>query len=211
MPQTLLALLALMLASLLTFNQQRLTARAQRTMVANEIELAAAGLASEVLEFIGARSFDETTTPEAIGTNGGTVPESPVGFSGNAEFGTLGGCDLLQPSATPSCNDIDDLDGLDWTPVDVELAHGRSLTFEVRTDVFYVDSPTSMSPANTPTRHKRVVLDLRSDYVHQGEDGQLRVTRVFSYDPVKAAMDYENSDHYDADGSGSGGGTVIQN
>ena len=43
MPQTLLALLALVLASLLTFNQQRLTLRSHDNLVVDELELAAAG------------------------------------------------------------------------------------------------------------------------------------------------------------------------
>ena len=211
MPQTLLALLALMLASLLTFNQQRLTMRAQRTMISNEIELAATGLASEVLEFIGARSFDEQTTPEAIRAANGKVPELPSSFSGASRFGTAGECDLLRPAATPSCDDIDDLDNLDWTEVDVALAHGRSLSFEVRTQVYYVDSPASMTPSSVPTLHERVVMDLRSDYDLQEGDGQIRVTRVFSYDPVKAAMDYENSDVYDSGDTLPGAGATNEN
>lgn len=202
MPQTLLALLALTLASFLSFNQQRLTLRAQQTMISNEIELAATGLASEVLEFIGARSFDENTTPEVIASRDGVVPAGPSAFSGDGSFGYSGACDLLMPANTPDCDDIDDLDGRDWTEVEVALAHGRSLTFEIRTDVFYVDDPSSMERADAPTRHKRVVMDLRSPYVTGDEqDGALRVTRVFSYDPVKAEMDYENSGHYVTPGS----------
>jgi hypothetical protein len=196
MPQTLLALLALALASLLTFNQQRLTVRSQQGMVGNEIELAAAGLASEVLELIGARSFDEETTPERIAAASGVIPYSPSGFSDASSFGVAGGCDYLVPANTPACDDVDDVGGSDWTPVAVGLARGRSLEFDIRTDVFYVASTTSMEPADAPTRHKRVILDVRSPYVTTGTGEVLRVTRVFSYDPVKAEMDYENSDSY---------------
>lgn len=214
MPQTLLALLALALAGLLTFNQQRLTVRSQTNMVSNEVELAAAGLASEVMEFIGARSFDERSTPERIADALGVVPDGPDAFTNASSFGYSGDCDLLQPSNTPSCDDIDDLDDLGWTPVYVTLAHGRTLDFEIKTDVYYVDSPSSMTPSSSRTRHKRVDMNLRSDYATAGEDGILRVTRVFSYDPIKAEMDYENSEHYNSgtateEGGGSGITTEI--
>ena len=200
MPQTLLALLALVLASFLMFNQQRLTARSHTNMVNDEVELAATGLASEILEFIGARSFDEESTPYAIYLDG-AVPDSPSVFTSSGSFGSTDrgslGCDFLAPANTPECDDLDDVDGLGWTPVEVTLAHERTLGFEVRTQVYYVDDTESMTPASGRTRHKRVVMDIRSDHVAGDEqDGLLRVTRVFSYDPVKAEMDYENDPTY---------------
>lgn len=208
MPQTLLALLALVLASFVMFNQQRLTLRSQNNMVTDEVELAATGLASEVIEFIGAKSFDEASTPEAMHENGGAVPTGPATFTSGATFGATdrgtAGCNFVEPARTPDCDDVDDVDGIDWTPVEVDLAHGRSLGFEVRTEVYYVDSVESMEPADSPTRHKRVVMDLRSDHVQGDEaDGIFRVTRVISYDPVKAAIDYEEA--YDEE---LGGGTT---
>lgn len=209
MPQTLLALLALVLASFLMFNQQRLTVRSQTNMVTDEIELAATGLASEVIEFVGAKSFDEQSTPYEVYMEGGKAPADPSAFTEGNAFGdpTLGpaGCDFIQPWRTPNCDDIDDVDGIDWTPVEVTLAHDRTLGFEVRTEVFYVDSTASMTPAVSQTLHKRVVMDIRSDHVSGDEqDGLLRFTRVFSYDPVKAAMDYENDETYGPNGTVGG-------
>ena len=211
MPQTLLALLALVLSSLLVFNQQRLTLRSQTNMVTDEAELAAAGLASEVIEFVGARSFDEESTPYAI-YRSGEIPESPSAFSNASTFGAADrgtdGCNLLAPAATRECDDVDDVDGLGWTPVRVPLAGGRWLGFDVRTQVYYVDNTESMEPAGAPTLHKRVVMDIRSDHVVGDEaDGLLRVTRVISYDPVKAAMDYENDEIYGPNGTIGGGGS----
>ncbi len=212
MPQTLLALLALILSSLLVFNQQRLTIRSQTNMVTDEVELAAAGLASEIMEFVGAKSFDEETTPAAIYAQAGMVPTDPSAFSGSAAFGAtdrgIEGCNFLDPAHTRACDDVDDVDGIDWTHVDVDLAAGRTLGFDVRTQVYYVDNTESMAPASAPTRHKRVVMDLRSDHVAGDEvDGLLRVTRVISYDPVKAEMDFENDETYGPNGT-LGGGTT---
>lgn len=206
MPQTLLALLALTLASFLALNQQRLTLRSQTNMVTDEVELAAAALASEALEFVGARAYDELTTPRAIYEADGAVPASPSAFSETADFGAVdrgdAGCDYLAPALTPACDDIDDVAALGWTPVEVDLAHGRALAFEIRTDVYYVDDTESMTAASGKTIHKRVVLDVRSDHVVGDEaEGLLRMTRVFSYDPVKADMDYENDPTYGPGGT----------
>lgn len=193
MPQTLLSLLALVLASFLSFNQQRLGVRSHQTMVGGELELAATGLASEVIEMIGARSFDERSTPALVHLASGAVPVSPTAFSAPSAFGTASACDLLRPALTPACDDVDDVHSADWRPVAVDLAHGRSLDFEVRTQVYYVASTESMDPSPVPTIHKRVVMDVRTPLAPQATDGILRVTRVISYDPVKAAMDYETS------------------
>lgn len=209
MPQTLLALLALSLASFLSFNQQRLTSRSHQTMVSSELELAATGLASEVIEMIGARSFDRNSTPASVHSKYGHIPDSPDEFSSPSTFGALGTCDLLRPDVNGStCNDVDDVHGDQWRPIQVDLAHGRVLDFEVRTRVYYVTSTESMEPSSAPTLHKRVVMDVRTPLVASAPEGILRVTRVLSYDPVKAAMDYENSGLAD---SGSGTGVAIQN
>lgn len=196
MPQTLAALLALVLASLLMFNQQRLALRSHKTLVTSELELAAAGVASEVIAFIDGRSFDEESTPSAIGAEG-DIPDAPSDFSGPGSFGTAGDCNLLQPALTPGCDDVDDVDSEDWRSVEIELAHGRRLPFEVRTRVFYVDHPESMEAAAGRTRHKRVLLDIRSPSVPHASEGLYRATRVISYDPIKAEMDWENSEYYD--------------
>ena len=220
MPQTLLALFALVLASFLTFNQQRLTLRSHHNLVTDEIELAAAGAASEVIAFIDGRSFDEATTPSAIGDQNGRIPEDPSEFLVASTFGGddngSDGCSLLRPATTPECDDVDDVHSDAWRPIAVTLADGRFLDFEVRTRVYYVADPERMTPSATPTRHKRVLLDVRSEYVPEAAEGIYQATRVISYDPVKAEMDYENSPHYDPTyGSGdddeTGGGGHQQN
>ena len=73
-------------------------------------------------------------------------------------------------------------------------------------------NPNSMVEADEPTRHKRILIDIRSPYAGTDE-GLYRATRVVSYDPVKAEMDYENSEYYDptyGGGDGEGGGTTSE-
>ena len=196
MPQTLLALLALVLSSLLVFNHQRLAVQSQRTMIVNEVEMAATGLAAEIIEFAGARSFDASSTPKKVALAGGTVPTTLASFSPAADFGSSATCPLLRPSEDAPCDDIDDLDGIEWAPVAIDVSLTDSLQFEARVRVYYVDDVKSMDPAPAPTYHKRVVLDLRSTDVPDREDGSVRVTRVFSYDAKKARRDYENSEDF---------------
>lgn len=195
MPQTLLSLLALALSSTLVFNQQRLTTAAQTRMVTDEIELAASALSADVLEFAEARSFDEATTPSAIQASG-AVPGSAASFSDKALFGSpdrgSAGCDLITPGVTAECDDVDDLDGLADVPVQILLANGRSLPFQVSLAVDYVTGPESTTPSATPTLHKRIRIRVRSPFVRGGRSDVLEAPRVISYDPIKAAKDHED-------------------
>lgn len=195
MPQTLLALFGLALSSLLVLNQQHITTNSRQRMVSDEIELAASGLASDIMEMIGARSFDEKATPEAI-LQRQRIPTSSNDFTTAANLGDrdrgAGGCNLLRPSLTPECDDIDDVSGQGWQPVSVELAHGRTIDFEVQAEVFYVTDPGSIVPSTVRTRHKRVTLSLRSPHLRTAAaNGHLVTTRVISYDPIKAELDFE--------------------
>ena len=191
MPQTLLALLALSLSSLLVFNQQRLQMRAQTQMVSNELSLAGSGLASDIMEMIGARSFDEASTPEKINA-AGAVPESTTLFTSKfkiaSESATAKGCDLLTP--TTQCDDIDDVNGIEKGHYSIMLAEGRQLDFEVSTKVIYVTDAEGGVESDLPTRHKKVTIEIRSVNEQLGTE-PLSFSRVFSYDPIKAEMDYE--------------------
>lgn len=216
MPQTLLALFALALSSVLVLNQQRMTTQGRQKMLSDEVELAASGLASDIMEMIGARSFDDKSTPSAIFAKQ-RVPTLPTQFTTAANLGDPrdrgeAGCDLLVPANTPLCNDVDDLHGLGWQPVSVTLAQGRTLPFEARVNVHYVSDPGSMAVSHVRTRHKRVTLDLRSRFLAgDGSQGHVSITRVVSYDPVKAELDFER--RYGAMGVGdpsSGGWTPIE-
>ncbi len=195
MPQTLLALFALALSSLLVLNQQRLTTQSRERMISDEVELAASGLSSDIMEMVGARSFDEKSTPAAVLARQ-RVPADGNDFTTSANLGSndrgTAGCNLLQPLQTPECDDVDDVGGLSWQSVDVELAHGRTLPFEARTEVMYVTDPGSETPSSVRTRHKRVTLTLRSRFLRSGAaNGYITTTRVISYDPIKAELDFE--------------------
>ena len=216
MPQTLLALLALSLSSLVVFNQQRLQMRAQTQMVSNELSLAGSGLASDIMEMIGARSFDEASTPEKI-HEAGAVPESPSLFTSiskiESETPESKDCDLLNPSE--ECDDLDDVHGVTAETYSILLAEGRQLDFKVSTAVAYVTDAEGAIESDVPTRHKKVTIELQPVNENTGVE-PLRFARVYSYDPIKAEMDYERiygpiGTGGSSDDDSEGGGTHTQN
>ena len=193
MPQTMLGLLALVLASFVAFNQQRLTQQSYRNAVRDEVEIAAAGTAQHVVEMIAARSYDEASTPVRVFQSGG-VPMGTSLFSGGANFTVdrgNAGCNLMDPVNTPDCDDVDDAHGLRDVAVEARLSDGRSLPFAADIDVFYVAGPSSTTPSSLPTLHKRVEVTLRSPLLPDLPNGVMTVSRVISYDPIKAEADME--------------------
>ena len=196
MPQTMLALLALVLTSLIAHNQQRLQQRAYQGMIRDELEVSATGTAQNVIELIGARAFDESSVPQTLSAVGAIdVPRTASLFALESTFGVTdrgtAGCHLTEPSATPECDDLDDVHGVSGT-VDVDMGGGRSLPFEAEVEIDYVTGPDEDAPeATVPTLHKRVTLVMSSPLILDGQRPIVIISRVFSYDPVKAEFDYE--------------------
>ena len=191
MSQTMLALLAMVLASLVSFNQKRNAVNTYEAMLENEIEMAATGSLMNVMELAGGRSFDEVATPEEV-KYWNHLPNGAGVFNASHHFGVYDrgplGCDLLKPYLTPECDDLDDLDGVRDQIVTARLTTGRAIEFKADVDVDYVmdDAIQTLSPE--PTNHKRVVITMRNPLL---AGGQITLQRVFSYDAVKTEMNYE--------------------
>ncbi|MDX1407662.1 MAG: hypothetical protein R3330_05995, partial [Saprospiraceae bacterium] len=97
-------------------------------------------------------------------------------------------CDLIEPFRTADCDDVDDVDGLRNHTVTTQISDGRSIDLQVDVDVNYVVDDEDLTISSDPTRHKLVVIDASSPYLKYG---QITIERVFSYDPIKAEMEYE--------------------
>ena len=204
MPQTLLALLGLSLASMMAFNQQRSTVHSYGTMIENEIEVAASGAIMHAMEMVGTLAFDEETTPDAIWNKGNThIPDDPDELSETAQFGTSdrgsNGCNLMRPWETPLCDDIDDLDGLQDERVGLDLITGDSLYFDLSIDVDYVEHGDVDQVVNDRTLHKRVTIRAKSPHFITAPDRTIELVRVFSYDDDKA--EYEHDQVYPSVGT----------
>src|SRR5688572_8633343 len=183
MPQTMLALLALVLTSLIGYNQQRMQRRAYEGMIRDELEVAATGTAQNVMELVAARAFDEGSVPATM-RNAGLldVPRSSELFVTSGAFGATDrgadGCDLRDPNVTPNCDDVDDVDGVTGR-VDVDLGDNRSLPFDATLHVVYVTGPADGAPvALVPTLHKRVTLSMTSPLMYQGQRPLVTISRV---------------------------------
>ncbi len=213
MQQTLLGVLALVLASLMSFNQKRSATNNYERLVHNEIELAVTGSLTHVMEMVGSRAFDERTTPDGIDAIQ-ALPENDDEFFQEDQFGHAdrgeGGCDLGKPFLTPECDDVDDADGIKGQVVHTELSTGLTIPVLVDIDVEYVVDREVQTRSDLPTRHKLVVIRGTSSHL---PNGSVQIERVFSYDPLESEMDYESrygpiGTHDDGSAGGDDGGVI---
>ena len=208
MPQTLLALLALVVASLLSFNIQDSSKSTYEHQVHDEFEMTAAAVALQVMETAEERPFDQRSTPAGIVAANDFLP-----VTGGPEFSmwnTFGmpaaqTCDLDALWTTASCDDLDDLSGVTRQTVPFQMRDGwdpavrrvapRSLPMDVSVDVEYVLDEDFEVESALPTDHKRVritvflspgVSTLRNRNVPLAT-----LERVVSYDDRKAARDFQ--------------------
>lgn len=138
MQQTLLALLALLLAMLLTVQHQRRAAREHLMALRAEVGVMATGIAVDRLDEVSMLAFDENTRLEA------TVA-SAAGLTAPAGFGA--GLD------TPS----DDVDDMHAVMVDTARVMGAdTLWFRIHTAVTYADPADPDAATTTRTKFKRV-------------------------------------------------------
>lgn len=155
MPQTILAILALMLATLFAHQQQRGYVRTQMNMVRNELALQGTGVAEEVLGEIGGTAFDEAT------------------IDGTAEEGELTDLSDFGPEANP---DIDDFHG--QTLERTRTFRGNTLRFEVQVEVTYVDEDDLETESLSETKAKRATVTVYSKDI--GQPVRIRVSRSYT-------------------------------
>lgn len=203
MPQTLLALLALAVAGLLSFNVKDVSRGTYERQVEDEFEMVAAAVGQQVMETAEERAFDQRSTPAGIYAASSFLPAR-----NGAEFTswtTFGGttCDLDALWTTPACDDLDDLSGVTRQIVPFKLRSRwtgttevtRELPLDVSIDVEYVLDEDFEVESALPTLHKRVRI-----YVYLDEGVSTRrsravplatLERVVSYDERKAARDFQ--------------------
>ena len=141
MIQTLMALLAMMLAILLTFNQQQSILNVERAMVRQELSAQATSVAVDRLEEIGAMPFDRYTVGE-------TRVTSASGLTAAADFRV----------AVPP-GDLDDFHTADV--VQSRLMWSDTLRFKVLSYVSYADEANpavEVSGVRTKFKKVRVVV-----------------------------------------------------
>lgn len=137
MPQTMLALLGLMLVAQFTLAQYRDILHGQLVMIETEARTIAASIAMEHLGRVAAMPYDDAT-------KGGSALETPSALTAPPYF-----------RADAPSDDVDDFDGS--ARVVPRPAGSDTLWFDIRTDVSYADELNANLVASNPTKLKRIV------------------------------------------------------
>ena len=169
--QVIYALAALVIAAILSF-QFLLGSRTTNARVhSNEILTQVSGVATEVIEDIGSRAFDNRTREDLFET----PPDSAGDLTDPGDFGWGGtpeACDTL-------CMDIDDFHGLTF-----QEEHD-GIDFEVTVTVRYVDPDNPETVVGGKSFAKEVILEITNPniFFENNPDSLLtiEVGRVFTY------------------------------
>lgn len=151
MQQTLLALLALMIASLLNFNQMQAHLRREQQAVRAELQQMALGVAMESMEVVRARAFDAATV--------GVPEDSTVDVSNftDTPFSTGNKCTAF--GGTDTCDDVDDFHEMVPAKEPFDLPDAQ-FEFRIEIEVRYVDD--NLQPTGgAKTRWKEVIISVQ--------------------------------------------------
>lgn len=143
MPQTLLAILAMVVTSLFAFGQHRSILESRLKMIHQEVALRSTSVAVNVIEEIGSLAFDEATKDEAIMSSN----DLTILTDGPAEL------------ETAQADDIDDFNNRERTVTLVRKI--GSLNFVARSTVQYVNSDGTASPT-VATKYKELTVSVKS-------------------------------------------------
>jgi hypothetical protein len=136
MPQTLLALAAMMMATLFALNQQRGIMQTRMSMMRNEVATAATGVAVDRLEEVRAMSYDEATKGE-------DKIFSPAALTS-------------KPTFTDDAPPIDDIDDFDGSYVErFRVWKSDTLWYGVATAVTYAEESAPDVPLADPTHRSK--------------------------------------------------------
>lgn len=173
MPQTMLALLALMAAVTMSLTWQRDSMRAQMNLIEAELQVEARGVVNEVFERVAELAFDENV-----------APTSPSDLTPETQFGTN------RSYTDPGVKDVDDLHQMRphtivrtvTNPLNGEPAQ---IPFIVTAEVDYVDDASGDElkwAGGARTFYKRFTVTVRPDVgMARPERSAVTVSRVYSY------------------------------
>ncbi len=136
MPQTLLALAAMMMATLFALNQQRGIMQTRMSMMRNEVATAATGVAVDRLEEVRSMAFDEATKGEGKIFSSTELTSKPT-FTDDA----------------PPIDDIDDFDGSSVERFRVWMSD--TLRYGVETVVAYAEEGSPDTPISDPNQRSK--------------------------------------------------------
>jgi len=155
MRQTMMGLLALMTAMLLSLNVNRTSLSAKVQVIDNEMETIAGGVALEVLDYVGTKSFDAATATAEV--------EDPQDLT-------------ALPFATGmSYTQADDID--DFHQIQTHSLPEFEFDFEIDISVEYVDENVPEVTATSPTFAKKVTVTVSNEFLQ----APVHLSQVYTY------------------------------
>jgi hypothetical protein len=145
--QSMLALGALIVLSLISFNFNSAVLSSSTVNVENKVALTAISLGDDVLEEIKGKSFDETTTKFPTTNPASLTPAGNLGPDSGEVY--------------PNFNDVDDFNGYTET---VSAPHAEN--YNVSCIVQYVDSSNVDNVSATQTFYKKATVTVTSPYMN---------------------------------------------
>ena len=155
MNQTLMGLLGLMIAMLLSLNVQRASLSAKAQVIDNEMETIASGVALEVLDYVGSKPFDAAT---ALGE-----------VEDESELTTL-------PFSTGNAyEEADDID--DFHQIETYSLPEFDFDFDIDITIEYVDEDDPEVVATSQTFAKKVTVTINNEYL----ESPVQLSQVYTY------------------------------
>jgi hypothetical protein len=173
MKQTLLSLLAMLVAMFLSFNQMQASLQSQEQTVRAEMQMMALGVAMQTMEVVRARAFDAAT--KDVESNYLDPKEDDFSTKSEGDFGRSGNCTLYTnedgetyPKSSVDCKAIEEFHKKEG--VVPFLLEKESLDFNVSIGVYYVCANFKRvkdGSCSAPTRRKEVVVKVRDTKPHR--------------------------------------------
>lgn len=155
MQQTLLALVALLIATMLSFNQKQASLQGQQQVVRAELEQMALGVATQSMQMIRARAFDAATR---TASSDSVVKKS--NFKPESSFPSGNRCKPFFPKKpNTSCKAVEDFHEMAPATRTFEFPTGN-FKFEI-TDVKVRYVKDDFSDASGKTYQKQVILKVQ--------------------------------------------------
>ncbi len=155
MRQTLMALLGLMIAMLLSLNVQRASLSAKIQVIDNEMETIAGGVALEVLDYVGSKPFDAAT---ALGEVENESELTALPFSTGMSY-----------------EEADDID--DFHQIDTHSLSAFEFDFDIDISVAYVDENDPEVIATSQTFAKKITVTINNEYLEM----PVVLSQVYTY------------------------------
>ncbi|NNE47559.1 MAG: hypothetical protein HKN37_12970 [Rhodothermales bacterium] len=157
MPQTMLAVLSMVVTTLFAFNQHRNVLSSRLNMVREDMAIRSTGVAVDVLEEIGSMSFDEATRDKVISSSSELTAVQRLDI-----HNLTGGLENTQETSLESggVNDLDDFNGA--TIERSREVNGTNIGFRAESVVSYVDPTDNTTEVDYPTKLKKVTIKVYS-------------------------------------------------